>query len=118
MAAPRTPSRRVRASAAEKPATVGVHYAVRCADLHAHLYAVTLRIEAPAAPQRVSLPAWIPGSYLLREFAKNLQKLRATQGRRQPAVRQLDKATWEIDGVAGQPLDDSGSRPRVVARTT
>ncbi|WP_225783694.1 M61 family metallopeptidase [Xenophilus sp. Marseille-Q4582] len=106
MAAPQTASRRrARASAAAKPAGAGVHYAVRCADLHAHLYAVTLRIEAPAAPQRVSLPAWIPGSYLLREFARNLQKLRATQGRRQPAVRQLDKATWEIDGVAGQPLE-------------
>ena len=83
----------------------GVHYTMRCADLHAHLYAITLRIEAPAAPQRLSLPAWIPGSYLLREFAKNLQKLRATQGRRKPAVRQLDKATWEVDCDDRQALE-------------
>ena len=33
----------------------------------------------------MSLPVWIPGSYLVREFAKNLQSLRARQGGR--AVR-------------------------------
>ncbi|MDA7416846.1 peptidase M61 [Xenophilus arseniciresistens] len=93
-----------RAVRAAAPAA-GIQYTVRCADLHAHLYSVTLRIEAPAASQRLSLPAWIPGSYLLREFAKNLQQLRASQGRRKSAVRQLDKATWEVDCQAGQPLE-------------
>ncbi|RYF80515.1 MAG: M61 family peptidase [Comamonadaceae bacterium] len=117
MAAPRTkPSTQVSAKASanvrasvsrKKPAAApaGIHYTVRCADLHAHLYAVTLRINAPVAQQRVSLPAWIPGSYLMREFAKNLQGLRATQGRRKPALQQLDKATWQVECAAGQPLE-------------
>jgi predicted metalloprotease with PDZ domain len=85
-------------------AAPAIHLRVEGADRHAHLFAVTLTVEAPVALQRVSLPAWIPGSYLLREFAKNLQQLRATQGRRTPAVRQLDKCSWEIDCTPGRPL--------------
>jgi predicted metalloprotease with PDZ domain len=84
--------------------TAGVHYRVECADRHAHLFAVTLTIDAPASPQRLSLPVWIPGSYLVREFAKNLQKLSAAQGRRRPALTQLDKHTWEVDAAPGKPL--------------
>lgn len=98
-------SRPASPSGSDAAGDAGVHYSVRCADLHAHLYAVTLRIESPAALQRVSLPAWIPGSYLLREFARNLQGLRATQGRRKPAVLQQDKASWQIDCRHGEPLE-------------
>ena len=59
-----------------------IHYRVEVADLHAHLFRVTLTIARPAANQRVSLPVWIPGSYLVREFSKNLQHLQAQQGKR------------------------------------
>jgi predicted metalloprotease with PDZ domain len=92
-----------RRAAAAAPAAA-VRYRIECADLHAHLFAVTLTIEAPAAQQRVTLPVWIPGSYLVREFAKNLQGLRAVQGRRKPVLTQLDKCSWQIDCVPGQPL--------------
>jgi predicted metalloprotease with PDZ domain len=72
-------------------------YTVEAHDLHAHLFRVTLTIPEPAAQQTVSLPVWIPGSYLVREFSKNLQHLSARQGRRQVAVRQQDKCSWQID---------------------
>ena len=72
-------------------------YTVDAHDLHAHLFRVTLTIPEPAAQQTVSLPVWIPGSYLVREFSKNLQHLSARQGRRQVAVRQQDKCSWQID---------------------
>ena len=81
-----------------------LHYRVECADRHAHLFAVTLTIDRPAAQQRVSLPVWIPGSYLVREFAKNLQGLSATQARRSVAIEQRDKHSWQIDCAAGKPL--------------
>ncbi|AMM25278.1 M61 family metallopeptidase [Variovorax sp. PAMC 28711] len=95
--------------AAQRPAprrddAAGVHYRVDCANWHAHLFAVSLTIDRPAPHQRVSLPVWIPGSYLVREFAKNLQGLRAQQGRRPVDVQQLDKHTWEVDCAPGQPL--------------
>ena len=81
-----------------------LHYCIEAADLNAHLFRVTLNIAQPDAMQVVSLPVWIPGSYLVREFAKNLQRLNAKQGRRQPAIQQLDKCSWQIDCKAGQPL--------------
>lgn len=82
-----------------------IHYRVECADRNAHLFAITLRIERPAARQRVSLPVWIPGSYLVREFSKNLQQLQASQGRRKLAVQQLDKHSWQVDCTADKPLE-------------
>ena len=85
------------------PATP-LHYRIEPAELHAHLFHVTLTIAQPAAQQRVALPVWIPGSYMVREFAKNLQNLRATQGRRSVPLQQLDKATWQVDAAPGKPL--------------
>ena len=81
-----------------------LHYRVEAADLHAHLFHVTLTIEQPQPAQRVSLPVWIPGSYLVREFSKNLQRLVARQDGRGVAVQQEDKCTWVIDCKAGSPL--------------
>ncbi len=81
-----------------------VHYGVEAADLHAHLFKVTLTLDQPAARQTVSLPVWIPGSYLVREFSKNLQNLVATQGRKKIAITQRDKCTWDMDCTPGQGL--------------
>jgi predicted metalloprotease with PDZ domain len=81
-----------------------LHYTVEAADLNAHLFRVTLTIDQAAALQTVSLPVWIPGSYLVREFSKNLQNLSAKQGRRQVALVQQDKCTWQITCRAGEPL--------------
>ncbi|HEY8049852.1 MAG TPA: peptidase M61 [Ramlibacter sp.] len=81
-----------------------VHYRVEAADLHAHLWRVTLTIARPEAHQQVSLPVWIPGSYLVREFSKNLQRLAAKQGGRAVALQQLDKCTWQADCVASSAL--------------
>ena len=81
-----------------------LHYAVEAAHLNAHLFRVTLTIPEPAAQQTVSLPVWIPGSYLVREFSKNVQQLEATQGGRPVALAQLDKCSWRADCAAGVPL--------------
>ncbi len=82
----------------------GVHYRVEVADLHAHLLCVTLSIEQPSMAQRVSLPVWIPGSYLVREFAKNLQRLAARQEGRAVPLHQVDKCSWQVDCVPSTPL--------------
>ncbi len=83
----------------------GPHYRVAAAHPAAHLWGVTLTVAAPDEDQRVSLPAWIPGSYLVREFARHLQKLSARQDGKAVAVHQLDKATWQIDCVPSLPLE-------------
>ena len=81
-----------------------LHYRIEPANLHAHLFRITLTIPRPAAGQEVALPVWIPGSYLVREFAKNLQKLTARQGRQPVALQQLDKARWRTDCTDRQAL--------------
>jgi predicted metalloprotease with PDZ domain len=81
-----------------------VSYRVAVADLHGHRFAITLTIAQPAPEQQVSLPVWIPGSYLVREFSKNLLQLTAAQGDSGLAVQQRDKCTWLIACDPAQPL--------------
>ena len=56
-----------------------IHYLIEPLELNAHLFRITLTIAQPAMTQHVSLPVWIPGSYLVREFAKNLQNVTASR---------------------------------------
>ena len=81
-----------------------VHYIVDAAHQHAHLFQISLHIEKPQAGQVVSLPVWIPGSYLVREFAKNLQNLKAKQGGKSVAIHQVNKSQWQIESKAEQAL--------------
>ena len=85
-------------------ANAAITYEVRIADLHAHLFQVSLTIQRPAACQQLSLPVWIPGSYLVREFSKNLQQLQARQGNKVLAITQLDKCSWQVQCSEGKPL--------------
>ena len=94
---------RTRRKPAAAPAPA-VRYDVRMASLGGHRFGVQIRIEQPAATQRVSLPAWIPGSYLIREFARHLLPLHAAQGRTERACTQIDKSTWDIDCDPRRPL--------------
>jgi predicted metalloprotease with PDZ domain len=92
------------AVAAPRVVLPAVHFRVEPLDLHAHLFQVTLTIQKPAAEQRVSLPVWIPGSYLVREFSKNLQRLEARQAQQKLDVVQLDKCSWQINCKPGKAL--------------
>ena len=71
-----------------------ITYRIEIADANAHLFRVTLSVAQPAAEQRLSLPVWIPGSYLVREFARHVSALSARQGTRDVPLEQIDKATW------------------------
>ena len=81
-----------------------VHYRIDASDVQAHLYRVTLTVVKPAKNQRVRLPVWIPGSYMVREFSKHLQNLRAAQGGTSIGLQQLDKCSWKVSSTATQPL--------------
>jgi len=70
------------------------YYRVDVADARAHLFRVTLTLERPAAAQRLSLPVWAPGSYMVRDFARHLSGLEASQRGVPVALEQVDKTTW------------------------
>ena len=84
-----------------------ITYRIGIADIDAHAFEVTLTIPAPHADQRVSLPVWIPGSYLVREFARHLSGLQARQGGKLVPLQQLDKASWQARCKAGAALSVS-----------
>ncbi len=80
-----------------------ISYRVELHRPQAHLYRVTMNVAKPAAGQRLTLPAWIPGSYLMREFARHLHALEAKQRGKRVALVQLDKSSWQAQcGGSGE----------------
>jgi predicted metalloprotease with PDZ domain len=65
-----------------------------------HLVDVELAISGIAGlgPEvDLSMAAWCPGSYLIRDYARFVQELRAVDGFGAPlAVRKVDKQTWRV----------------------
>lgn len=79
-----------------------IRYRIVPHDLGAHLFSISCTIEHPAASgQIVSLPAWIPGSYMIREFAKHIVSLRAHTATHAVAVEKIDKSSWRCAAVHG-----------------
>ena len=72
-------------------------YRLDLSRVNARYIDVTLELPAQAAGCTLSLPAWIPGSYLIRDFAKNLVGMAATSASGQvvPLVPQ-DQSTWTL----------------------
>lgn len=63
---------------AKKNTTPRVHYNINISDPKSHYADVTLRLEelTPGAVE-IYMPVWTPGSYLVREFAKNVESVSA-----------------------------------------
>jgi predicted metalloprotease with PDZ domain len=73
-----------------------IQYTIVPKDPAAHLFAVTVAVNAPDPQGQVlALPAWIPGSYMIREFARNIVQIRAEANGRKVDLRKLDKHTWQ-----------------------
>jgi predicted metalloprotease with PDZ domain len=83
----------------------GVNYAIVGKDLAGHLFQVTLTVDNPAPEgQLLALPAWIPGSYMIREFSRNIVQMRAESDGQAVKLDKLDKHTWQAAPVAGKLL--------------
>jgi len=79
-----------------------ISYTIAPKDLAGHLFEVSLSIADPAADgQVVSLPAWIPGSYMIREFSRNIVQIRASSNGKKVALKKLDKHTWQAAPCGG-----------------
>jgi predicted metalloprotease with PDZ domain len=69
----------------------------------AHIFEVTVTVAEPdPSGQRFMLPVWIPGSYMVREFARNIVTLRAfNDAGRKVRVEKTDKHVWQAAPVKG-----------------
>ena len=64
-------------------------------DPGAHLYEVRLTVAQPAPDGQVfAMPAWIPGSYMIRDYAKHVVSARAEADGREVGLTKLDKSCW------------------------
>lgn len=77
---------------------ISLQYKVSVASITKHLFEVELVIpETESTSLTLELPAWIPGSYMIRDFAKNIVYVTAenSHGESIPFEKQ-DKQTWLI----------------------
>ncbi len=64
-------------------------------DPAAHLFEVVVTVAEPDPHGQVfAMPAWIPGSYMIRDYAKHVVAVRAESDGRDVAVEKLDKSRW------------------------
>ena len=79
-------------SAAARPP---VRYSIRPGAPQTHRFTVRCIVADPdPAGQCFALPAWIPGSYMIREFARHVVSVRATRGGKPITIDKIDKHTW------------------------
>lgn len=76
--------------------TKSVFYQFDISDIGAHIIDVTLRFIPTGTMHVLSLPAWIPGSYMIRDFARNLSAISAYDAEGALLVTQTDKQHWQL----------------------
>ncbi|MCF2147395.1 M61 family metallopeptidase [Desmonostoc muscorum LEGE 12446] len=75
-----------------------IHYLVAMSQPETHLFEVTLRlVDYPWPILDLKLPVWTPGSYLVREYAKNLQDFVTFAEDKPLPWQKISKNHWQID---------------------
>jgi predicted metalloprotease with PDZ domain len=76
--------------------SIAVRFVITPKNPEAHVFEVKCTVTQPDPSGQVfSLPAWIPGSYLIREFARHIVTLKASCNGKSVKVAKLDKHTWQ-----------------------
>ncbi|WP_341667911.1 M61 family metallopeptidase [Alcaligenes sp. SDU_A2] len=71
-------------------------------DLAGHRLTVQIQITHPHTDgQILSLPAWIPGSYLIRDFSRQIEDISASSHDQPVSVRKLDNHRWQCAPCQG-----------------
>ncbi len=80
-----------------------ISYTLQPTRPEAHLFEIKMSVPQPdTRGQILSLPAWIPGSYMIRDFARNIVTLKAYCGGEEIGVEKLDKQTWRCAPCDGE----------------
>lgn len=97
----------------QSTADIDIRYRFDFTRFAEHLVDVTLSFTASTDAPQLWLPAWIPGSYLMREFARNITAVHYQVLDEQDTARdtssqpyrgqKIDKHTWQLPQIkAGQ----------------
>ena len=69
-----------------------------------HLVRVTLQLQPRCLQPELRLPAWTPGSYLIRDYVRHLEALEVRQGEVAVATSRPSQACWRLDLTSLAPL--------------
>ena len=76
-------------------------YRIEASDPAAHLFTVSVTVASPDPEgQRFAMPAWVPGSYMIRDYARNVVSIRAESDGVAVPLTKLDKSTWQAGKAA------------------
>lgn len=76
-----------------------VSYEVNIEQPDTHYFDVTIHIDNLSTDHvLLKMPVWTPGSYLVREYARNVERFTAGNGKKNTklASQKIDKNTWQI----------------------
>jgi len=74
-------------------------YTLSMPEPHSHYFEVDAKLQGVGKKKYVdfTMPVWAPGSYLVREFAKNVEGFSATDGSGKTLrTEKIDKNTWRV----------------------
>ncbi|MBL4911469.1 MAG: M61 family metallopeptidase [Alteromonadaceae bacterium] len=76
-----------------------IHYQIFPDNTNDHLFSVSLSFTSKVQQSyQLSLPAWLPGSYMIRDFAKNIVQICGKNAEGDPLIlHKTDKQTWQVN---------------------
>lgn len=80
-----------------------IEYQIKVINAAQHLFEINMSVSLPRNKTNddtsviVALPAWIPGSYMIRDFSRNLHSLRVIDSN--VSIVQIDKQQWKVSAV-------------------
>lgn len=78
-------------------------YLIAFEQASAHYFDIELQAQSDTLePQQLSLPSWLPGSYMIRDFARNIVELKAYCGDMELEIEQLNKQAWRLEPAQGE----------------
>ena len=88
-----------------RPSRAQTYYTLSFPNAEGHVLEVQASFNGPIpALADVKLPVWTPGSYLIREYGRNVETLSAYSAQGSPLpCRKTDKATWQVN-AGGKPF--------------
>ena len=75
-----------------------ITYQISLDDPRTHTIQVRLTITQPLKKgQGFWLPSWIPGSYMIRDFARNITQLEARENGQKVSVHKISSSRWQLE---------------------
>lgn len=104
----------VAAQPSDASAVAPVRYTLRFPEPHTHYIDVEARIPTGGRPAvELFMPVWTPGSYLVREYSRHVDDLRAEAGGGPLKAEKVAKNRWRVETSGA---DEIVLRYRVYAR--